>query len=65
MAVATVGLSACDGETLYEPVPFDPDAPPDPATLVVRVSVDAPSRMELTDSMVVRVESFDLAAASS
>jgi len=61
-AVLVIGLSACDGDTLYDPVPFDPNVPggsPSPASLVVRVAIDAPDRMELTDSMVVHVQSFD------
>lgn len=60
MAFSALGLSACDGETLYGPVPIDPDAPPDPASLVVRVSLDASDRIELTDSLVVDIETFDL-----
>ena len=62
LALLAVGLSACDGDTLYDPAPFDPNVPggaPDPASLVVRVAIDAPDRIELTDSMVVHIETFD------
>ncbi len=57
-----LALSACDGDTLYDPIvqePGGPDGPPVVGSVVVQVELEARDRMELGDSIVVRVAAFD------
>lgn len=68
LALMALGIAACDGDTLYQPTdPGDPNGPtPPPGTTAVHLSmhVDAPDRIELTDSIRIRVTGWDPAAQS-
>lgn len=66
LALLGVGgfLTGC-GDTLYDPVVVDPEhptPPPDSSTIVLTVEVDRPDRIELTDSIQVRLRAWDEAA---
>ena len=68
-AMLAVALSGCDGEQLYDavaPGTGDPGGQPTgPAGVAVSVDVAAPDRVELTDSISIRVEAWDPNGASS
>lgn len=62
---AAVFLAGC-GDTLYDPVEASPEGPggsSGTSSVVVEVQVDAPDRIELTDSISIRVRAWDGAAA--
>ena len=62
------GLASCDGEQLYDSVGPDQDVtggPTGPADVAVVVDVVAPDRIELTDSISIRVSAWDPNAAAA
>ena len=69
IALLAAGLSGCDGEQLYDSVGPDPGGPgggpTGPADVAVTIAVAAPDRIELTDSIAIRVDAWDPNGASS
>ncbi len=68
VAMLTMALASCDGDTLFDsagPDPNQPGGPTGPADVRVIVDVHAPDRFELTDSILIRVEAWDPNSAAA
>ena len=66
-ALLAATLASCDGEQLTDavgPVPGGPTTPIGPADVAVVIDVMAPERIELTDSVSIRVVAWDPNAAA-